>query len=110
MTLDAEGEDLTSDLMCLALTNAGHKDRESDSLTTDGHHVSPIPSSLPTLTLAASPAFPLTALAPAIIPAVKTTATITPPAPVVLAADETPSVPDVPDSVEMLPPAASSSS
>ncbi|KAG1893063.1 uncharacterized protein F5891DRAFT_1196876 [Suillus fuscotomentosus] len=96
-TSDAEGEDLTSDLMHLALTNAGREDRESDSPTTDGHRVSPVPPSSPTLALAAPPAFPLTALAPAITPAVKTTATVTPP------------VPDVPDSVEMLPPAASSS-
>ncbi|KAG1906806.1 uncharacterized protein F5891DRAFT_1182216 [Suillus fuscotomentosus] len=109
-TSDAEGKDLTSNLMCLALANAGRKDRESDSPTTDGHRVSPVPPSSPTLALAAPPAFPLTALAPAITPAVETTATVTPPAPVALAADETPPVPDVPDSVEMLPPAASSSS
>ncbi|KAG1891836.1 uncharacterized protein F5891DRAFT_1197278 [Suillus fuscotomentosus] len=108
-TSDAEGEHLTSNLMHLALANAGHKDRESDSLTTDDHHVSLVLPSSPTLALAAPPAFPLTALAPAITPAVETTATITPAAPVVLAADETPPVPDVPDSVEMLQPAASSS-
>ncbi|KAG1896769.1 uncharacterized protein F5891DRAFT_1192664 [Suillus fuscotomentosus] len=108
-TSDAEGKDLTSNLMRLALANAGHEDRESDSPTTDGHRVSLVPPSSPTLALAAPPAFPLTALAPAITPAVETTATVTPPAPVALAADETPPVPDVPDSVEMLPPAASSS-
>ncbi|KAG2112053.1 uncharacterized protein F5147DRAFT_651154 [Suillus discolor] len=110
-TSDAEGEDLTSNLMRLALANAGREDPESDSPTTDDHYVSPVPPSLPTLALAAPPAFPLTALAPAITPAVETTvtATVTPAAPVVLTADETPPVPDVPDSVEMLPPTASSS-
>ncbi|KAG1840104.1 hypothetical protein C8R48DRAFT_679648 [Suillus tomentosus] len=108
-TSDTEGKDLTSNLMRLALANAGREDRESDSPTTDGHRVSLVPSSSPTLALAAPPAFLLTALAPAITPAVETTATVTPPAPVALTADETPPVPDVPDSAEMLPPAASSS-
>lgn len=122
-TSDAEGEDLTSDLMRLALANAGHEDPESDLPTTDDHcHGVPLVSpSLPTLALAAPPAFPPTALAPAITPAVETTlaatvtpavettATVTPAALVALAADETPPVPDIPDSVEMQPPAASSS-
>ncbi|KAG1748381.1 uncharacterized protein EDB91DRAFT_1245087 [Suillus paluster] len=60
-TSDAEGEDFTSDLMCLALANAGRKD--SDVLTTNDDFAPPITHSSPTMFLA-GPAVPPTVRAP----------------------------------------------
>ncbi|KAG1842195.1 hypothetical protein DFJ58DRAFT_666121, partial [Suillus subalutaceus] len=43
VTPEAEDEDFTSDLMRLALANAGHKDKsDSDSSTTDDNHHPPL--------------------------------------------------------------------
>ncbi|KAG1720436.1 hypothetical protein EDB19DRAFT_1835989 [Suillus lakei] len=115
VTSDAEGEDLTPDLMCLALANAGCEDLDSDSPTTDDHCAPPVAPNSLTLALAAPSAVPIAVPAPAITPAAETTITpvpitIPPAVPVLLAGNESHPVLDGPNNVEMLPTAASSSS
>ncbi|KAG1747036.1 uncharacterized protein EDB91DRAFT_1245475 [Suillus paluster] len=79
-TSNAEGEDFTSDLMCLAIANAGHK--ESDDFpgppTTDNNSVNDIPGPVTPTTPMIAPS------APAIVPSAPGLA-IVPSAPAIVA-------------------------